>query len=547
MTYGSGAIMAVPAHDQRDGEFATQFSLEIRTVVEPENKDDHDGEGWFTGEGRNVNSSNDEVSLDGLPTAQAKQTIIDWLERTHRGKRSVQYRLRDWLFSRQRYWGEPFPIVYDEQGNHYPVDEANLPVTLPDMEDFQPVESDEPMPLLAKAKDWVHTTAGEAGVSSDVLPPDTPVRRETNTMPGWAGSCWYYLRFCDPWNDARFVSEHAEQYWMQGPQQSDFNRSGEKEPAQGGVDLYIGGAEHAVLHLLYARFWHKILYDLGDVSTPEPFSKLFHQGLLTSWAYQRADKSLVPIDEVDERNDQFIERATGEPVTQIEAKMSKSLRNVINPDDVISEFSADTFRLYEMYMGPLESSKPWNTRDTIGLFRFLQRLWRLVINEDTGALTLREQSDDEIERHLHRTIAKVGDDIEKLSLNTAIAAMIEFINSATSSGGLTADQLERFVVLLSPFAPHIAEELWSRLGHESTVADAPWPAHDQSMLQADTIEMPVQIMGKVRGRVEVPADADEKAVETIVLNDENIAAQLKDRTVRKVIVVPGKIVNIVAN
>jgi len=547
MTYGSGAIMAVPAHDQRDHEFAEQFGLEIRTVVEPEEKSDYHDESAFAGEGRNVNSSNNEVSLDGLPTAQAKQTIIDWLERTNRGRRSVQYRLRDWLFSRQRYWGEPFPIVYDEQGNHYPVDEKNLPVTLPDLKDFQPVESDEPMPLLAKAQAWVNTTAGEAGVSPDVLPSDTPVRRETNTMPGWAGSCWYYLRFGDPRNDKRFVSAQAERYWMQGPRQSDFSRSGEKESAQGGVDLYIGGAEHAVLHLLYARFWHKILYDLGEISTPEPFSKLFHQGLLTSWAYQRADKSLVPIDEVEQRDDKFIEKATGEPVTQIEAKMSKSLRNVINPDDIIGEFSADTFRLYEMYMGPLESSKPWNTRDTIGLFRFLQRLWRLVINEDTGDMTLREQPDDEIERHLHRTIAKVGNDIEKLSLNTAIAAMIEFINSATSSGGLTADQLERFVVLLSPFAPHLAEELWSRLGREPSVADAPWPMYDENMLQADTIEMPVQIMGKVRGRVEVPADADEKTIEDIALNDEKITAQLQDKTVRKVIVVPGKIINIVAN
>ena len=397
------------------------------------------------------------------------------------------------------------------------------------MEDYQPVESDDPQPLLAKATDWVHTTAGEAGVSPDVLPPDTPVTRETNTMPNWAGSCWYELRFCDPHNSERFVGREAEKYWIGD-----------------GVDLYIGGAEHAVLHLLYARFWHKILFDLGEVSTDEPFRRLFHQGLITSYAYQRADKSLVPVDEVDESAPgSYIERATGDAVSQVTAKMSKSLKNVVNPDDIIAEYGADTFRLYEMYMGPLEATKQWNTRDMIGLFRFLQRAWRLIIDEQSGESTLKTEADPGVEQSLHRTIAKVGPDIENLAFNTAIAAMIEFVNAATTVGGLTQSQAERFAICLSPFAPHMAEEMWSRLGHDDSIALEPWPTIDESMLTDDTIELPVQILGKVRGRITVPADADQKAVEAAALADDKIAPQLEGKTVRKVIVVPGKIVNII--
>jgi leucyl-tRNA synthetase len=316
----------------------------------------------------------------------------------------------------------------------------------------------------------------------------------------------------------------------------------------GGVDLYVGGAEHAVLHLLYARFWHKALFDLGEVSTPEPFGKLFHQGLITSWAYQRADKSLVPVDQVEERSEgQYIETATGATVTPIVAKMSKSLKNVQNPDDVIAEFGADTFRLYEMYMGPLEASKPWNPRDIAGCFRFLQRAWRLVVDEQTGALRLASVADDAIEKQLHRTIAKVASDIERISLNTAIAAMIEFVNAATSAAGLTRDQLERFTVMLSPFAPHVAEELWMLLGHNASIADAPWPRIDEAMLRDDQIELPVQIMGKVRGKITVPADADSASVEKLALADAKIAQLIEGKTVRKVVVVPGKIINIVAN
>jgi leucyl-tRNA synthetase len=564
MGYGHGAIMAVPAHDARDHAFARKFDLPITEVVVAH----ADGspsidcrDEAYEGPGFNKRSSNADVSLDGLPTAQAKTRIIDWLEKTGMGRRKINYKLRDWLFSRQRYWGEPFPVVFDSNRNHYPIDESHLPVKLPEMQDYQPIESDEPMPLLAKATDWVNTTAGAAGVSPSLLPSGAPVKRETNTMPGWAGSCWYYLRFCDPRNDSRFVSRDVERYWMVS------SKAGRHEPAglqsggfdaqkhhAGCVDLYIGGAEHAVLHLLYARFWHKILFDLGEVSTPEPFGRLFHQGMITSFAYQRPDRSLVPVDQVEERSEgKFFEIATNQPVVQIIAKMSKSLKNVINPDDVIASYGADTFRLYEMYMGPLEQSKPWNPRDIEGPFRFLQRAWRLVVDERTGALRLAASPTDTIEKQLHRTIAKVETDIERLSLNTAIAAMIEFVNQATKVSGelgtgiLTRQQLQRFAIMLSPFAPHMAEELWSKLGHSSSIAYEPWPAVEQAMLRDDQIELPVQIMGKVRGKITVPADADEQTVQNAALSDSKIAQLIEGKTVRKVVVVPGKIVNIVAN
>ena len=355
-------------------------------------------------------------------------------------------------------------------------------------------------------------------------------------MPGWAGSCWYYLRFCDPHAGDRFTGREAEAYWMKPA-----------EGATGGVDLYIGGAEHAVLHLLYARFWHKILFDLGEVTSPEPFAKLFHQGMLTAFAYQRADTSLVAVDEVEERDDgSIVERATGDPVTQVIAKMSKTLRNVVNPDGVIAEYGADTLRLYEMAMGPLDASKPWNPRDIVGVYRFLQRAWRLIVDETTGELAVVDAPDDEVERQLHRAIAKVGDDIDRLHMNTAIAAMIEFVNAATAAGGLTADQAARFALVLAPFAPHFAEEAWHRLGNAESLVRAPWPDHDPAMLVDDEIEIPVQVMGKVRARVRVPADADAAAVEAIALADERVVACLEGRTVRKVVVVPGKIVNVVA-
>lgn len=541
MGYGHGAIMAVPGHDQRDFEFARAFNLSIVQVVAPEEGQTLPlDDAAFDGKGVAINSSNEEISLDGLETDDAKRHIIDWIEKKNIGKRKINYRLRDWLFSRQRYWGEPFPIVFDEAGNHYGVDEKHLPVVLPELADYQPIESDDPLPLLAKATSWVNTTAGEAGVSPDELDPSTPVRRETNTMPGWAGSCWYYLRYCDPQNSSRFADHTAERYWM-----------GER-----GIDLYIGGAEHAVLHLLYARFWHKMLYDLGEVSTVEPFAKLFHQGMITSFAFQRDDKSLVAVDQVEERDGKFFEIATGQSVNQIIAKMSKSLKNVQNPDDVIAEYGADTFRLYEMYMGPLDASKPWNPRDIAGPFRFLQRAWRLCVDEGSGDLRVAHEANSIIEKLLHRTIARVADDIERLAMNTAIARLIEFVNAATpgasdgavsTAGALTQGQIERFAVALSPFAPHMAEELWAKLGHAVSIAYAPWPIIDPAMLVDAEIEIPVQILGKVRGKIIVPAGATEEQITQAALADAKIAQQLEGKTVRKIIVVQGKIVNIVAN
>ena len=526
MGYGHGAIMAVPAHDERDWEFATKFELPIVEVVRP--LDESAAEACFSGEGRNVNSANAEVSLDGLPTPEAVRVITEWLANKGLGRPHVNYKLRDWIFSRQRYWGEPFPVVFDEQGHHHAVGVASLPVTLPELKDYEPEESEDPRPLLAKAKDWITTTAGEAGVPS--LPASARVTRETNTMPGWAGSCWYFVRYCDPHNDERLVGEAAERYWM----------------AEGGVDLYIGGAEHAVLHLLYARYWHMVLHDLGHVTTPEPFRKLFHQGLIVSYAYQRDDKTLVPTDEVKQLGEEsFVEKATGKAVAQVVAKMSKSLKNVVNPDDVIRDFGADTFRLYEMYMGPLEVTKPWNTRDILGLFRFLQRAWRLVVDEETGELRVAERSDDSLERLLHRTLAAVTADIEKLSFNTAIARMIELVNAGTQAGALTRDQIRRFGLMLSPFAPHLAEEMWARLGEHGSVALQSWPTWDEAQLRDDTVEIPVQIMGKVRSRIVVQTGLDEKGLEQAALADERIQELLAGKTVRKVIVVPGRLVNIV--
>ncbi|MEN9669319.1 MAG: leucine--tRNA ligase, partial [Planctomycetota bacterium] len=366
--------------------------------------------------------------------------------------------------------------------------------------------------------------------------PSTPVRRETNTMPGWAGSCWYYLRYCDPKNSSRFVGKDAERYWM-----------GDR-----GVDLYIGGAEHAVLHLLYARFWHKMLFDLGEVGTPEPFAKLFHQGMITSFAFQRADGSLIPTDGVREDSGSWREIATNEPVTRVIAKMSKSLKNVVTPDEVVEEYGADTLRLYEMYMGPLADSKPWNTRDIAGVFRFLQRVWRLAIDERTGAVMFAREANPDIERQLHRTIQKVAHDIERLAMNTAIAALIELVNLATrptqmkdpSDGGLTADQMQRLLCALSPFAPHIAEELWHRIGETSSVGDASWPIVDEKQLVDDMIELPVQIQGKVRARVGVPSGADAAEIERLVLENAKVRELLEGRTPKKVIVVPKRMVNL---
>lgn len=564
MGYGTGAIMAVPAHDERDWEFAEKFGLNRVCVVLPNvseaasvrtdtsasdlyaqgvtsidarRKRVLSGEECYSGPGIVTNSQSDQLSIDGLETYQAKQKIITWLESKQIGKRRVNYKLRDWTFSRQRYWGEPFPIVYDAAGNAYPVGEKTLPVKLPELADYAPVESDDPQPLLAKAKDWMHTTAGEAGVDPALLTANTPVTRETNTMPGSAGSSWYAIRYCDPRNAQAMVGSQAEQYWMGGSAQ--------------GVDLYLGGSEHAVGHLLYSRFWQNALHDLGVVSCKEPFRKLFHQGLITSFAYQRSDKSIVPVDEVKEVSEgEYVEIATGAKVTPIITKMSKRYKNVINPDDVIAEFGADTCRLYEMYMGPLDASKPWNPRDISGCYRFLQRAWRVCVDEQSGALKATSDASTTIEKQLHRLIAKVGGDIERLAFNTAIAAMMEFVNAATSAdkgqGSLTRDQVARFAQVLAPFVPHFAEEIWSRVAAGSVVSQ-PWPTVDPKMLVDDEIEVPISVNGKVKTRIMVPAAQakDAKALEVFAMAHAEVVATIAGKSVKKVIAVPGKMVNLV--
>ncbi len=552
MGYGTGAIMAVPAHDERDWEFAKKFALPIVEVI----KDPKGGdvqEKCFSGDGVGANSSSVEVSLNGLGVAEAKKTTIAWLEKTSRGVRKVNFKLRDWVFSRQRYWGEPIPIVFDDAGNHYPIGADHLPVKLPDLADYSPVESDDPQPLLAKATGWVHTTAAQAGVSNELLPPNAIVRRETNTMPGSAGSSWYFLRYCDAKNSKRFVSREADAYWM-GGLGTPALRAGSMNPPPGsesrgtqaaGVDLYIGGSEHAVGHLLYSRFWHKVLFDLGEVCTPEPFNKLFHQGMITSYAYQRPDKTIVPMDEVNEAADgRFVETATGVALSPVVTKMSKRYKNVINPDDIIAQFGADTFRLYEMYMGPLDASKPWNTKDTIGCFRFLQRAWRMTVDEQTGELKLAPAANPDVEKQLHRTIAKVDADIPRLAFNTAIAALIEFVNLATAPG-VTRDQLERFALILAPFAPHMAEELWAKLGHTESIAYEPFPQPDPKQLVDREVEIPISIQGKVKHKIMVPTGADKAAIEKIAMSDPKVRELIAGKTLSKIIVVPGKMVNIV--
>lgn len=542
MGYGTGAIMAVPGHDERDWAFARKFGLPIVEVV----ADAHGGsvqDAPFTSAGVAVNSAGAEVSLNGKSVADAKKTIIAWLESTGAGSGKVNFRLRDWVFSRQRYWGEPIPIVFDEQGRAYPLADAALPLKLPELADYTPVPSDEPQPLLAKATAWVHTTASQAGVSPDVLAPETPVRRETNTMPGSAGSSWYFLRYCDPKNQSRFISREADAYWMGGVAPG--GAALESRPSAG-VDLYIGGSEHAVGHLLYSRFWHKVLFDLGEVATPEPFARLFHQGMITSYAYQRSDKTIVPMDEVREEADgSFVEIKTAARLSPIVTKMSKRYKNVINPDDVIAEFGADTFRLYEMYMGPLDASKPWNTKDTVGCYRFLQRAWRLSVDEQTGDLRLAERPDAGVEKQLHKAIAKVDADIPRLAFNTAIASMMEFVNLATSAGGLTREQLETFTLILAPFAPHMAEELWNKLGHPGSLAHHPFPIADPSLAVDDTVEIPVQVGGKIRAKIVVPKDASKDVIQAAAMAEPKVVEFLAGKAIQKIIVVPGKMVNIV--
>lgn len=548
MGYGTGAIMAVPGHDQRDFEFAKQFDLPIRIVVMPPaawlgskgvSKDDYEKnaealEDVFDGDGISVNSSGSGVSLDGQPSDEAKRSISDWLEQTGQGKREIQYKLRDWLFSRQRYWGEPFPILHGPEGQIRPVDDDDLPVRLPDMEDFKPTASDDPdapprPPLGRATEDWRFVQID--GVRYE---------RELNTMPQWAGSCWYYLRFIDPGNENQFVRPKLESYWM--------------KPT--GVDLYVGGAEHAVLHLLYARFWHKVLYDLGQVSTSEPFARLVNQGYIQAYAYRDERGVVVPADEVVDQDgrpasdvqDQSDRRYfwDGKPVRQEFGKMGKSLKNATGPDEVSAEYGCDTFRLYEMYLGPLEASKPWSTRDIIGVHRFLRRVWRNLVDEESDAMLVDDGPPTEaLERAMHKTIKRVTDDLERLSFNTAIAALIEFVSEIVGLERIPRSIAERLVLLLSPMAPHISEELWRRLGYEETLGYEPWPTYDESMVAEEEITIAVQVNGKVRGSVTVAAQTPKDKVLARARAEENVARHLEGKTLRREIYVPRKIVNFV--
>ncbi len=504
ISYGTGAIMAVPGHDQRDWDFAKEFGLPILEVL----KGGDVTKEAFVGDGVLVNSG----FLDGLHKQAAIDRMIQWLEDQGKGCRAVNYKLRDWIFSRQRYWGEPIPLVHCSKCGVVPLSEDQLPLLLPPVEKYAPTGTGESP--LAAIDNWVNTICPCCG---------GPAKRETNTMPQWAGSCWYYLRYLDPHNDQELASREKIDYWMP-------------------VDLYVGGAEHAVLHLLYARFWHKVLFDLGVVNTDEPFMRLVNQGMITSYAYQRKDKSLVAVDAVEERAPgAYVEKATGEPLERVIAKMSKSLKNVINPDEIVQQYGADSMRLYEMFMGPLQMSKPWSTQGLIGVFRFLERVWRLCT---------RPLSDDALpeglKRTLHKTIKKVSSDTETLDFNTAISQMMTLVNEASRFEVCYREFLDVFSRLLAPYAPHLAEELWSaQLGNEPSVAQQPWPDYDEALTQDDSVIVPVQFCGKVREKLLLPAGLDKEALLEAVMADENVKRRLEGKTILKTIVVPGKLVNLV--
>ncbi len=542
-SYGTGAIMAVPAHDERDYAFAKRYDLPIREVVAGGDI----AEEAYTGEGEHVNSSNEAVDINGLGVDAAIERIVDWLEEHGHGQGTTNYKLRDWLFSRQRYWGEPFPILHVD-GEPKPVPEDELPVTLPEVDSYDELrDGPKGQGPLASIDEWVHTTDPETG---------QPAKREVNTMPQWAGSCWYYLRFIDPNNDEQLVDPEKERYWMP-------------------VDLYIGGAEHAVLHLLYARFWHKVLYDAGVVSTEEPFQTLVHQGIILGemeyTLYRDAQGQPVSAEhvesdidtrtgnevtarqvdasEVQKEGDEFVLKS--DPAVRVEArshKMSKSRGNVVNPDEIVRAYGADSLRLYEMFMGPLEQVKPWSTSDVEGVFRFLNRVWRLIAGDEESASAVvdTEPTREEL-RLLHETIQKVTADIEDLSFNTAIAKMMEFVNAANKWDGVPKSVAEPFVLLLSPFAPHISEELWRRLGHDETLAYEDWPEVNEDYLKREVVEMAVQVNGTVRGTIEVDADAEEDEVLAAAREEDNVARYLDDKTIQREIYVPGRIVNFVVN
>ncbi|MDC8974042.1 leucine--tRNA ligase [Mycobacterium marinum] len=535
--YGTGAIMAVPGHDQRDWDFARALGLPVVEVIAGGDI----SQAAYTGDGVLVNSG----FLDGMSVGEAKQAITARLESDGHGQARIEFKLRDWLFARQRYWGEPFPIVYDADGRPHALDESALPVELPDVPDYSPVLFDpddansEPSPPLGKATEWVH-------VELDLGDGLKPYSRDTNVMPQWAGSSWYELRYTDPHNADRFCAKENETYWM-GPRPAEH---GPDDP--GGVDLYVGGAEHAVLHLLYARFWHKVLYDLGHVSSREPYRKLINQGYIQAFAYTDARGSYVPAEEVIERDGGFVyPGADGEiEVFQEFGKIGKSLKNSISPDEICDDYGADTLRVYEMSMGPIEASRPWATKDVIGAYRFLQRVWRLVIDENTGEILVADtpaELDTDTLRALHRAIAGVAEDYAALRNNTAVAKLIEYTNFLTKRhrDAVPRAAIEPLVLMVAPLAPHLAEELWQRLGHTTSLAHGPFPAADPAYLIDDTVEYPVQVNGKVRGRVVVAADADDDAVKAAALADQKVQAFLAGASPRKVIVVAGRLVNLV--
>jgi len=564
MGYGTGAIMAVPAHDERDFAFAKKFDLEIRYVVAPHAGAERSAapvpnvqsaEKPFTQEGMAINSP----VINGLPTEQAKERIIEDLVRESSGSKSVKYKLRDWLFSRQRYWGEPFPIVLNNAGDHFPITEAELPLRLPEMADFKPTGT--PEPPLTKATEWLaYSPAGSSPLATGNY------SRETNTMPQWAGSCWYYLRYIDPHNADRFIDPEKEKYWMP-------------------VDLYVGGVEHAVLHLLYARFWHKVLFDLGHVSSPEPFRRLVNQGLiLGEMEFHFFEKANIPVPatefgQIDEEATEQgvklygIHKQTGEKVfaTRVDEilvektgdryvlksntaisvdarsfKMSKSRGNVVNPDTIVENYGADAFRLYEMYMGPLEAQKPWSTRDIVGMSRFLNAVWRnFVGDEESGKVAKVEAAviPEALDRQLHRTIKKVGEDIAALRFNTAIAELIKLNNEITGIEHVSHTLASTFTLLLAPFAPHIAEELWQRLGHANSLARHPWPKFDAEKLIDSTMELAVQVNGKVRDRITVEANTSEEEIFGLAASAPGVLPWIEGKEVESKRYVPKRLVN----
>ncbi len=517
--YGTGAIMAVPAHDSRDFEFAQKFGLPVRCIMDPDTSDSLqkqrvlNSEECWTEDGIYINSANEETGIDinGLNKESGIRTLIQCLENNKLGTSRVNYKIRDWLFSRQRYWGEPFPVIHWEDGEIEVLEDPELPLELPELDKFEPGDQGESP--LANAGEWlvVKDKNGRTG------------RRETNTMPQWAGSCWYYLRYIDPHNEESIFDPAKESYWMP-------------------VDLYIGGAEHAVLHLLYSRFWHKVLFDLGVVSHDEPYKKLFNQGMILAFAYETKSGAKVASDLVEERDHKFYQKESGEELRQIVAKMSKSLKNVVNPDDVTSRYGADSLRLYEMFMGPLEATKPWDDKGVKGVFGFLSRAYRFFADP---ANIFDGGEEEEILRELHFSIKKVGSDIENLRFNTAISQLMIFTNLAIKKGRVSSGSAKIFSLLLSPFAPHLAEELWEIYGHNKTLAYEPWPEYQEKYLQVDSFEYPVSFNGKMRFKLLLPLDMPQEEIHREVLAHEKAQKWLEGKTPRKVIIVPGKIINIV--